>query len=88
MVDNLSDRAGLPYDSISFVDYFNWTMIIRSLEEPRPLLPRRISHGYPALTFGWLVGELFLRVHPKYRTVEQFVEDDRDRQCGRNEIPR
>ena len=34
------------------------------------------THGYHAVTYGWLVGELVRRVDPKKRSFGQFIKDE------------
>ena len=76
VADILSHRAGLPVDTVSFEDYLNWTTMIRSLEQQRPVWPPGSTHGYHALTYGWLAGELVRRVDPKRRTLGQFIQEE------------
>ena len=76
VADVLSHRAGLPVDSVSFEDYLNWTTMIHSLEQQRPRWPPGSAHGYHALTYGWLAGELVRRVDPKRRTLGQFIQEE------------
>ncbi len=63
----LSHQAGLLFveDSHSVQDIIDWFPIIESLERQAPYFPPGTEHGYHALTFGWLVGELCRRVAQK-----------------------
>ena len=76
VADILSHRAGVPNESGPMEQILNWTAMVRSLEEARPIWPPGTAHGYHALTYGWLAGELIRRVDPKKRTVGQFVQDE------------
>jgi CubicO group peptidase (beta-lactamase class C family) len=76
VADILSHRAGLANDSSSFEQYLNWTAMIHKLETQKPQWPPGTAHGYHALTFGWLAGELVRRVDPKNRTLGQFIRDE------------
>lgn len=76
VADILSHRAGLPTDSSPFEQYLNWTAMIRTLEQKQPLWPPGTAHGYHALTYGWLAGELVRRVDPLKRSLGQFIRDE------------
>lgn len=73
----LSHRAGLPiYDPPSFEQYYNWTAMVRAMEQARPLWVPGTAHGYHAVTYGWLAGELVRRVDPRKRSIGQFIRED------------
>ncbi len=76
VADILSHRAGLPIDSSPFEQYLNWTAMIHTLESQKPIWPPGTTHGYHALTYGQLVGELVRRVDPRNRTLGQFIRDE------------
>jgi CubicO group peptidase (beta-lactamase class C family) len=76
VADILSHRAGLPYVSSPISQYANWTAMIHTLEEQQPLWVPGTTHGYHAVTYGWLVGELVRRVDPKKRSFGQFIKDE------------
>ena len=76
VADILSHRAGLPLDNSSFVEYYNWDGMINKLEQRQPMWPPGTAHGYHALTYGWLAGELVRRVDPKKRTLGQFIREE------------
>ncbi|CAF2616817.1 unnamed protein product [Rotaria sp. Silwood2] len=50
--------------------------MIHTFEQREPQWPPGTAHGYYALTYGWLAGELVRRVDPKKRTFGQFVRDE------------
>ncbi len=54
----------------------DWSWITARLAEQRPLWEPGTGHGYHALTFGWLVGELVRRVDPAHRPIGRFVEEE------------
>jgi CubicO group peptidase (beta-lactamase class C family) len=60
----LSHRAGLPAIAkpLQPTDIFNWNTMTSALAEQKPWWTPGTKHGYHALTFGWLVGELVRRV--------------------------
>lgn len=76
VADMLSHRAGLPYVSSPIDQYRNWTAMIHTLEQEQPLWIPGTAHGYHAVTYGWLAGELVRRVDPKKRSFGQFVRDE------------
>jgi CubicO group peptidase (beta-lactamase class C family) len=76
VADILSHRAGLPYVSSPISQYTNWTAMIHVLEEEKPLWIPGTNHGYHAVTYGWLAGELVRRVDPKQRSFGQFIKDE------------
>ncbi|UJR18413.1 hypothetical protein I4U23_005318 [Adineta vaga] len=76
VADILSHRAGLPFEFSPFNDYLNWTLMINKLEQGQPVWKPGSTHGYHALTYGWLAGELVRRVDPKNRTLGEFIRDE------------
>jgi CubicO group peptidase (beta-lactamase class C family) len=76
VADILSHRAGLANDSSPFEQYLNWTAMINKLESEEPSWPPGTAHGYHALTYGWLAGELVRRVDPMNRTLGEFIRDE------------
>jgi len=59
----LSHRAGLPAISrrLAAADIYDWQTMVVALEKQQPLWEPGVLHGYHALTFGWLVGEVIRR---------------------------
>ncbi|CAF0874330.1 unnamed protein product [Rotaria sp. Silwood1] len=76
VADILSHRAGLPDVSSPLEQYLNWTAMIEELEQKAPAWPPGSAHGYHALTYGWLAGELVRRVDPKKRSLGQFIQEE------------
>jgi CubicO group peptidase (beta-lactamase class C family) len=60
----LSHRAGLPAIAkpLQPTDIFDWNTMTSALAEQKSWWTPGTKHGYHALTFGWLVGELVRRV--------------------------
>ncbi|MGH9139393.1 MAG: serine hydrolase domain-containing protein [Acidimicrobiales bacterium] len=60
----LSHRAGLPAvrPRLTPADLYSWTTMTETLAAEAPYWEPGTAHGYHALTFGWLVGELIARV--------------------------
>ncbi|MGD0118264.1 MAG: serine hydrolase domain-containing protein [Candidatus Binatus sp.] len=63
----LSHRAGLPAvrKILDGDALFNWTTMTAALAEQEPWWVPGTTHGYHAITFGWLVGEVIRRVTGK-----------------------
>ena len=63
----LAHRAGLytTATQMPLEDTLEWSTITSHLAAMEPLFPPGTGHGYHALTFGWLAGELVRRVTGK-----------------------
>jgi CubicO group peptidase (beta-lactamase class C family) len=63
----LSHRAGLPAvrKLLDNDALFSWTTMTTALAEQEPWWEPGTRHGYHALTFGWLVGEVIRRISGK-----------------------
>jgi CubicO group peptidase (beta-lactamase class C family) len=72
----LSHRAGLPVISPRLADgaFFDWAGMVSALEKEKPVWVPGSRHGYHALTFGWLVGELVRRVSG--RSLGRFLREE------------
>jgi CubicO group peptidase (beta-lactamase class C family) len=59
----LSHRAGVPLLSAPMAEgaFLDWTGMIAALEAEEPVWAPGTRHGYHAVTYGWLVGELVRR---------------------------
>jgi CubicO group peptidase (beta-lactamase class C family) len=57
-------KAGLPIvdKDLALEEVLAWDPIVEALEVQEPLWEPGSAHGYHALTFGWLLGELIRRV--------------------------
>jgi CubicO group peptidase (beta-lactamase class C family) len=71
----LSHRGGLyTVDGpITLDEALHWDTVIKRLENTAPRFPVDSAHGYHAITFGWLAGELVRRVTGK--SLGTFVRD-------------
>ena len=60
----LNHQAGLPHlrDRLPDDAYCDWDGMVGRIEAERPFWAPGTRHGYHAVTFGWLVGELVRRV--------------------------
>jgi CubicO group peptidase (beta-lactamase class C family) len=60
----LTHQAGLPtVDArLTRAEALAWDPVIRALEVQRPLWEPGVAHGYHALTYGYLVGEVVRRI--------------------------
>lgn len=74
--DVLSHRAGLevPEGPMSLEEALDWESATRRLAASAPRRGPADAHGYHAITFGWLAGELLRRVDG--RSVGDFVADE------------
>jgi CubicO group peptidase (beta-lactamase class C family) len=72
----LTHQAGLPVldDTLALEDALAWTPVTEALARQRPLWEPGSAHGYHALTYGWLVGEVVRRVSG--RSLGTFFADE------------
>lgn len=63
----LNHQSGLAAISEPLPDgaFFNWELMVEALAKQKPFWQPGSMHGYQALTFGWLVGEVVRRVSGK-----------------------
>src|SRR5262245_9533500 len=74
----LSHQAGLPVvdGSLTMDQVLDWDHMVGRLAAQAPIWEPGTAHGYHAVTFGWLAGELVRRVDPKGRTLGGVVADE------------
>ena len=74
----VSHQAGLPVvdGPVAHEQALDWDHMVGRLGAQAPLWEPGTAHGYHALTFGWLAGELVHRVDPKGRRLGAFVADE------------
>jgi CubicO group peptidase (beta-lactamase class C family) len=72
----LSHRSGLPVIDVRLTpsEALAWQPVVAALAAQRPIWEPGTAHGYHALTFGWLVGEVVRRVDG--RSLGQFFADE------------
>lgn len=72
----LAHRAGLytTAEQLRLEDTLDWNFITSHMAAMEPLFPPGSTHGYHAITFGWLAGELVRRVTGK--SLGAFVRDE------------
>lgn len=72
----LSHRSGLPIidQKLRPADALDWPTITAALAAQRPVWEPGTAHGYHALTYGWLVGEVVRRIDG--RSLGQFFADE------------
>lgn len=72
----LTHQAGLPTvdAALTLEQVLAWEPIVDALAAQTPFWPPGTAHGYHALTFGWLVGELVRRVSG--RSPGRFLTDE------------
>lgn len=59
---------------VSLQDALDWGTMVRLLADTEPAWPIGSGHGYHALTYGWLAGELVRRIDG--RSVGRFVREE------------
>jgi CubicO group peptidase (beta-lactamase class C family) len=74
----LSHQCGLfsVQGEITLDEALDWHAITARLADTEPEWPIGSAHGYHALTYGWLAGELVRRVDPQGRSLGAFVRDE------------
>ena len=72
----MSHQAGLPYATapLTFDDLMAVTPVVDALAAQEPVWAPGTRHGYHALTYGWLAGELVRRVDG--RRIGQYFADE------------
>lgn len=72
----LAHRGGLytVEGAVTLEEVLDWDVITARLADTAPLFPPGSTHGYHALTFGWLAGEVLRRVTG--RGVGEFVRTE------------
>jgi CubicO group peptidase (beta-lactamase class C family) len=72
----MSHRAGLPVidKKLTAEEVYEWTPLVEALAEQAPIWEPGTAHGYHALTYGHLAGELVRRVSGK--SVGTFFADE------------
>jgi CubicO group peptidase (beta-lactamase class C family) len=60
----LCHKAGLPYveADLTLGEALAWDPVVEALAGQAPVWPPGTAHGYHAVTYGWLVGEVIRRV--------------------------
>lgn len=74
----LSHQCGLfsVQGDLTMDEALDWDTITGRLAATAPEWPIGSTHGYHAVTFGFLAGELVRRVDPQHRTIGRFVQDE------------
>lgn len=72
----LCHAAGLPYidRDLGLEEVLAWDPAVKALADQAPIWEPGTAHGYHAVTYGWLVGEVIRRVTG--RSVGAFVADE------------
>jgi len=60
-------KAGLPYvdEDMTVDEALDWDRVVKVLAEQAPVWEPGTKHGYHAVTYGWLVGEVVRRITGK-----------------------
>jgi len=74
----LSHQCGLfsVQGPLTMAEALDWTTITSRLADTAPEWPIGSTHGYHAVTFGFLAGELVRRVDPQHRNIGRFVQEE------------
>ena len=73
----ISHQCGLTtVDGTTLAEALDWTTITGRLADATPEWPIGTGHGYHALTYGWLAGELIRRIDPAGRGPGRFVAEE------------
>ena len=74
----LSHQCGLfsVQGDITLAEALDWPTITARLADTAPEWPIGSTHGYHALTYGWLAGELVRRADPAHRGIGRFVQEE------------
>jgi CubicO group peptidase (beta-lactamase class C family) len=74
----LSHQCGLYTvdGSLTLEEALDWDTVTARLADSAPRWPIGTNHGYHALTYGWLAGELVRRVDPQHRSLGTFVREE------------
>ncbi|MCU1399281.1 MAG: hypothetical protein JWN62_2390 [Acidimicrobiales bacterium] len=67
---------------ITLAEALDWPTVTARLADTAPRWPIGTGHGYHALTYGWLAGELVRRVDPSHRSIGAFVQEELARPLG------
>ena len=72
----MSHRSGLPVVDVDLTpeQVLAWDPIVDALAAQKPIWEPNTKHGYHALTYGWLVGEVIKRVSGK--NIGRFFRDE------------
>ena len=67
---------------ITLAEALDWDTVTARLADTAPRWPIGTNHGYHALSYGWLAGELVRRVDPAQRSLGTFVQEEIVRPLG------
>ncbi len=72
----MSHRVGLPVVDATLTpeQVLGWNPVVEALAAQKPIWEPDTAHGYHALTYGWLVGEVIRRVSGK--NIGRFLADE------------
>lgn len=74
----MSHQAGLVTvePPLAFEQALDWDTVVKGLEGTEPLWAPGTAHGYHAVTYGWLAGELVRRSDPRGRSLGRFFAEE------------
>lgn len=74
----MSHQAGLitVEPPLTLEQALDWDAVVKGLEGTTPEWEPGSTHGYHALTYGWLAGELVRRSDPQHRSLGQFFAEE------------
>ena len=76
VIDLLTHRAGMFgfQNDVPNASWNDWDVYVQALEQQEPFTEPGASQGYHAVTFAWLVGELFKKIDG--RTIGEFFKTE------------
>jgi CubicO group peptidase (beta-lactamase class C family) len=74
----MSHQAGLATvePPLAYEQVLDWDTVVRGLEGTTPLWEPGTAHGYHAVTYGWLAGEIVRRTDPQHRGLGRFFAEE------------
>jgi CubicO group peptidase (beta-lactamase class C family) len=74
----MSHQAGLitVEPPLRFEEVLDWARVVKGLEGTTPEWEPGTAHGYHAITYGWLAGELVRRSDPQHRSLGRFFAEE------------
>jgi CubicO group peptidase (beta-lactamase class C family) len=74
----MSHQAGLVTvePPLTLAEALDWDTVVHGLEGTTPLWEPGTRHGYHAITYGWLAGELVRRSDPQHRSLGRFFAEE------------
>jgi CubicO group peptidase (beta-lactamase class C family) len=74
----MAHRAGLVTiePPLTMAEVLDWDTAVSGLVATKPVWEPGTAHGYHAITYGWLAGELVRRSDPSHRSIGRFLDEE------------